>query len=78
MQVARSFSPNHVVAIRLLIRKVGTSKKPTAMRSAISMTRPFASPSDSVASDQSMMVTGYRMRGCTRSTSQPPGSWNGV
>ena len=63
MQVARSFSPNQVVAIRLLMRNVGTSKKPTAMRTAINAIRPFTSPVVSVASDHSMMIAGYRMRG---------------
>ena len=64
MQVARSFSPNHVVAMRLLMRKVGTSKNPTAMRSAISDDQAVGQArSISVASDHSMMIVGYRMRG---------------
>ena len=74
----RNAKPNQVVAMRLLIRKVGTSNSPTAMRSTISDSNPVARPRVSVASDHSMIVTGYRMRGRTRSTSQPPGNWNGV
>ena len=58
MQVARSFSPNQVVAMRLLIRKLGTSNSPTVMRRMISKVSPLARPSDSVASDQNRMVSG--------------------
>ena len=78
MQVARSRSPNQVVAMRLLIRKLGTSNSPTAMRRMISITRPVDSPRQSVAIDQNRMVMGYSTRGCTRSTSQPPGICSGV
>ena len=35
MQVALSRSPNQVVAMRLLMRKLGTSNSPTVMRSII-------------------------------------------
>ena len=58
MQVARSRSPNQVVAMRLLIRKLGTSNNPTVIRRMISMTRPVESPRHSVAIDQKKMASG--------------------
>jgi hypothetical protein len=78
MQVARSRSPNHVVAVRLLIRKLGTSNTPTVIRRMISMTSPVERPRQSVAIDQHRMVSGYSTRGWMRSTSQPPGICSGV
>ena len=73
MAVARSRSGNQVVTTRLLIGYAGASRAPTAMRNTNRAMKLAAKPSITVATDHSSRATLYRMRGGTRSTSQPPG-----
>ena len=48
---------------------------PMASRSANSVANPVENPSSTVATDHSAINTAYSLRGCIRSTSQPPGTW---
>ena len=73
MAVARSRSGNQVVTTRLLIGYAGASSAPTAMRRTNRAIKLAAKPSMTVAIDHNSKATLYRMRGGTRSTSQPPG-----
>jgi len=73
--VARSLSGNHVVTTRLLMGYDGTSGAPIASRRANSIAAPEAKPSNLVASDHNAISTAYSLRGCIRSTSHPPGTW---